>query len=96
MAAGWSHDATRALLSVWKEQGIQSQLDGVKRNRAIYEGTLRSIDISYNNTMPVGISKSLHDMGHSYTWTQCRTKVKNLTQNYRKVTCSSFVIIFII
>lgn len=40
MATGWSHEATRALLSIWKEQDIQSQLDGVQRNRVIYEGTL--------------------------------------------------------
>ena len=24
-------------------------------------------------------------MGYSWTWEQCRTKIKNLTQNYRKV-----------
>ena len=43
MAACWSQEATCALLSVWKEQGIQSQLDGAKRNRAIYESALKSV-----------------------------------------------------
>ena len=29
MAAGWTDNATRALLSVWGEQNVQEQLDGV-------------------------------------------------------------------
>ena len=69
MAAGWSAEATRALLSVWGEQNIQSQLDGVVRNKVIYEK----------------VAESLHELGYDFTWKQCRTKVKNLTQSYRKV-----------
>ena len=36
MAAGWTDNATRALLSVYGEQNVQEQLNGVKRNRHIY------------------------------------------------------------
>ena len=69
MAAGWSTEATRGLLSVWGEQNIQSQLDGVVRNKIVYEK----------------VAASLQELGFEYTWKQCRTKVKNLTQAYRKV-----------
>ena len=35
--AGWTDDATKALLSIWGEHNIQDQLDGVKRNKHIYD-----------------------------------------------------------
>ena len=31
------------------------------------------------------ISKELGEVGDEKTWQQCRTKIKNLTQKYRKV-----------
>lgn len=37
MASEWSCEATQALLGIWGEQNVQSQLDGVARNRNIYE-----------------------------------------------------------
>ena len=69
MAARWSAEATRALLSMWGEQNIQSQVDWVVRNKVIYEK----------------VAENLHELGYDFTWKQCRTKVKNLTQSYRKV-----------
>ena len=30
MAAGWSAEATRALITIWGEENIQEQLDNVK------------------------------------------------------------------
>lgn len=68
-SAGWTDDATRALLSLWSEHNIQDQLDGVKRNSHIY----------------AKLASDLSEMGHEFTAKQCRTKVKNLTQSYRKV-----------
>ena len=74
MAAGWSGEETRALVSVWGQENTQSELDGVTRNRTIFER----------------IAKELREMGFEKTWQQCRTKIKNLTQKYRKVrTCIS-------
>ena len=35
--AGWSNDETKALLGIWGASEVQSQLDGVVRNRTIYE-----------------------------------------------------------
>ena len=68
-AAGWTNDETRVLIGVWSEAEIQSQLDGVSRNRVIDEG----------------ISAKLRDLGYQKTWTQCRSKIKNMTVKYRKV-----------
>ena len=34
---GWSNDETKALLEIWEVSEVQSQLDGVIRNRTIYE-----------------------------------------------------------
>ena len=70
MAAGWTGDETRALLGVWGEADVQSQLDGVSRNRIIYER----------------IAASLKELGFpNKTWKQCRTKIKNIIVKYRKV-----------
>ena len=69
MASGWNTDETRALLSVWGAANVQSKLDGVVRNRTIYERIARELQV----------------LGYSRTWEQCRTKIKNLVKRYRKV-----------
>ena len=73
MAGGWTHAETKALIDIWREQNVQEQLDNVRRNKDIY----------------VKVAKELADLGYSKTWKQCRVKVKNLTQKYRKVTILS-------
>ena len=67
--AGWSSEATKALISIWGEQNIQEQLDGVSRNKSIYEK----------------IAAAMRAKGHRFDYKQCRTKLKNLTAKYRKV-----------
>ena len=37
MAAGWNAQETRVLVSIWGEADVQSQLDGVVRNKVVYE-----------------------------------------------------------
>ena len=37
MAAGWSVEATRALIALWGEHNVQEKLDGVSKNKTIYE-----------------------------------------------------------
>ena len=69
MAAGWNEDVTKALIGIWGQESVQSQLDSVVRNRAIYEK----------------VAKKLEEAGYERTWQQCRTKIRNLTQKYRKV-----------
>lgn len=66
---GWSSEATRALISIWGESDVQKSLDGVKRNKDIYQA----------------VALQLQKLGYKWTWEQCRTKIKNLTQSYRKV-----------
>ena len=68
MAAGWSAQETRVLVSIWGEAEVQSQLDGVVRNKVVYETMSREMKI----------------LGFTTTWQQCRTKIKNLTKKYRK------------
>ena len=51
------------------QENVQSQLDMVARNHTIFEN----------------IATQLEEMGYSRTWQQCHTKMKNLTQRYRKV-----------
>ena len=69
MAAGWTDAETKALIAVWGEADVQGQLDSVKRNKDIYQR----------------IAAELSEQGWSKSWKQCRVKVKNLTQRYRKV-----------
>ena len=73
MATSWSAAETRALISVWVLANVQNELDGVTRNRTIIEI----------------ITKEMSELGHEKTWKQCRTKVKYLTQRYRKVSIQS-------
>ena len=67
--ADWTAEETRTLISIWGQSQVQAQLDGVTRNRHIYEA----------------IAREHVDAGYNRTWEQCRTKIKNLTQRYRKV-----------
>ena len=69
MAGGWTAEETKALLGIWGDSTVQSQLDKVVRNKTIY----------------IKIAKELEDMGFDHMWEQCRTKVKNLVKAYRKV-----------
>lgn len=69
MAAGWTSEETKALIACWGEANVQEQLDSVKRNRDIYER----------------IAAEMAKQGFHKAWKQCRVKVKNLTQRYRKV-----------
>lgn len=68
-ASGWSTNATHALIAIWGEVNVQKRLDSVTRNIVIYEE----------------IVEKMRAEGFNYSWEQCRTKAKNLTQKYRKV-----------
>ena len=72
MAAGWSDEATSALLGIWGDDEVQAKLDGVVRNKSIYQR----------------IASQLADLGYEKTWKQCKVKVENLIQKYKKVSCT--------
>ena len=44
MAAGWTAEETRALISVWSQTNVQNQLDGVTRNRIVFEKIAISLE----------------------------------------------------
>ena len=57
------------LIEQWGEQGIQEQLEGAKRNKHVYEK----------------LSGALAKEGVRKSGEQCRTKVKKLRQDYKKI-----------
>ena len=69
MAAGWSMDATQALIAIWGEQNIQQNLDGVTRNKTIFEK----------------ITAAMKEKEYDFNYKQCCTKVKNLKAKCNKV-----------
>ena len=69
MAAGWSMDATQALIAIWGEQNIQENLDGVSRNKTNFEK----------------IAAFMKERVYDFDYKQCHTKVKNLKAKYNKV-----------
>ena len=69
MAGIWTHDETKALLGIWGDANVQRQLDGIVRNKSIYQK----------------IASGMVSLGYDRTWQQCKTKIKNLVQKYKKV-----------
>ena len=65
----WTDAEVFRLIQVWSEEGIQEQLEGAKRNKHVYEQLAEDLII-------YGIEK---------TGEQCRTKVKKLRQEYKKL-----------
>ena len=55
-------------MGIWAAADVQKQLDGVVRNKVIYEKIAASLEAGYERT-----------------WQQCKTKMKNMTQKYKKV-----------
>ena len=53
MAAGWSVEETKALVGIWGVQDVQSQLDGVSRNRCVFEKIATAMeDVGFHRTWP--------------------------------------------
>lgn len=59
----------KALIAIWSGDKIQEQLDGAVRNKAVFEK----------------IAGKMVEMGHSRNWLQCRQKIKNLKNDYKKI-----------
>ena len=67
--AGWTDDEVFKLIEIWNEDGIQEQLEGSKRNKHVYEK----------------LCTQLRGAGYVRTGEQCRSKVKKLRQQYKKI-----------
>jgi len=44
MAGSWSVEETKALIAIWGQENVQHQLDGVYRNRDIYQRIAMELD----------------------------------------------------
>ena len=64
----WETVKTKALIDLWAEDSIQSELEGAKRNRAVYQM----------------LASGMEELGYHRMWSQCRVKIKNLVAKYRK------------
>lgn len=67
--ANWKDEEVFQLVDCWGDDVIQSQLEGCKRNKQVYEK----------------ISKAMQAKGYSRDAVQCREKVKKLKGEYRKI-----------
>ena len=67
--ASWSSNEVLALLSIWGEESVQTQLDGAVRNKEVF----------------VKISRKQSELGFTKDWKQCHIKVKNLKTSYKTV-----------
>ena len=59
MAAGWDLAETKALLGIWGDADIQNQLDGIVRNKAIYQK----------------VATAMAELGYSCMWHRAKLPV---------------------
>ena len=45
MTGGWNSEATKALLGLWGDSSVQSQLDGMVRNKTIYLTIAKKLNV---------------------------------------------------
>lgn len=69
MAANWTDAEVFKLIAQWGEKGIQEQLEGSKRNKHVY----------------ARLSSELVKQGIVKSGEQCRSKVKKLRQEDKKI-----------
>ena len=65
----WTDEETLKLLELWGEDSIQAELEGCKRNKAVYEK----------------IARDMVAAGYDRNAVQCRDKIKKLRAEYRKI-----------
>ena len=59
MSAGWDLAETKALLGIWGDADIQNQLNGIVRNKAIYQQ----------------VATAMAELGYSRTWRHAKLPV---------------------
>ena len=69
MAVGWTDAEVFKLIELWKEEGIQEQLEGATRNKHVY----------------AKLASDMTKVGFSKSGEQCWSKVKKLHQEYKKI-----------
>ena len=69
MCTSWTEKEVFKLIEQWGEQSIQEQLEGSKRNKHVYEK----------------LSSALAKVGVKKSGEQCRSKLKKLRTEYKKI-----------
>ena len=69
--AGWRNEETRDLVGLCGAADIQAQLNVVSKKKVIYQK----------------IAAEMNELGYLHMWEQCKTKIKNMIQKYKKVKC---------
>uniref|UniRef100_A0A3Q3D1Y8 Myb/SANT-like DNA-binding domain-containing protein n=1 Tax=Hippocampus comes TaxID=109280 RepID=A0A3Q3D1Y8_HIPCM len=64
------HPVDLALITIWADGNIQAQLEGTRRNKAVF----------------LKIGEKMRSEGFHRTGDQCRLKIKGLRQEYKKIT----------
>ncbi len=67
--AAWTKAEVLKLISIWREDGIQAQLESCRHNKDVYQK----------------ISDELSEAGFTRTFQQCREKLKKLRAQYKTV-----------
>ena len=65
----WETAETKALINLWAEDAIQSELEGAKQNKAVYQM----------------LTRRMEELSYHRTWSQCSVKIKNLVAKYRNI-----------
>ena len=65
----WTNDEVATIIDIWANVEIQGQLDGMRRNKKVYEL----------------ISEEMSARGFVRTFKQCRNKIKWLKHEYKRV-----------
>ena len=65
----WTDDKTVLLTDLWSEDSVQAQLEGCRRNKAVYEKLV----------------EKMSEAEYERDAERCRSKVKKLKQEYRKI-----------
>ena len=63
--AGWSSEATKALISIWGEQNIQEQLDGVRKIAAAMRAKGHRFDYKQCRTKVKNLTAKYRKVKHS-------------------------------
>ena len=69
MAVGWMDAEVFKHIELWKEEGIQQQLEGAKRKKHVY----------------AKLTSDMTKAGFSKSGEQCQSKAKKLRQEYKKI-----------
>ena len=69
MATNWGKEETSKLIALWGQEEVQSQLEGCRSNRQVYEKI--AIDMNASN--------------FARNFIQCREKIKKLKAEYRAI-----------